>query len=57
MKKIIKAEVLEKFKTELELLKKVKSSGITIIHVTHNREEVDGLATQTEYFNPNTFKL
>ncbi len=40
-----------------ELLKKVKSSGITIIHVTHNREEVDGLATQTEYFNPNTFKL
>ena len=37
-----------------ELLKKVKDSGITIIHVTHNKEEVEGLATKTEYFNPNT---
>ena len=34
-----------------ELLKIIKESGRTIIHVTHNREEIEGLATEMVHFN------
>ncbi len=34
-----------------QLLKKIKESGRTIIHVTHNREEIQDLATRTINFN------
>ncbi len=37
----------------LELLKLVKSSGITTIHVTHNREEIKDLATRILNFTQN----
>lgn len=37
----------------LELLKLVKSSGITTIHVTHNREEIKDLATCILNFTQN----
>lgn len=34
-----------------ELLKLIKESGRTIIHVTHNRDEIEGLATEMVHFN------
>ncbi len=34
-----------------ELLKIIKESGRTIIHVTHNKEEIEGLATEMVHFN------
>ncbi len=37
-----------------ELLKKVNLLGITIIHVTHNKDEIAGIATQTIHFPPET---
>lgn len=35
-----------------ELLKKINLLGITIIHVTHNKAEIEGIATQTLNFPP-----
>ncbi|MDP3437529.1 MAG: ABC transporter ATP-binding protein [Bacteroidales bacterium] len=34
----------------IELLRLVKSSSRAIIHVTHNRDEIQELATRTQYF-------
>ncbi|MHC1780398.1 MAG: ATP-binding cassette domain-containing protein [Bacteroidales bacterium] len=34
-----------------ELLKIIKESGRTVIHVTHNKEEIEGLATEIVHFN------
>ncbi len=34
-----------------KLLKIIKESGRTIIHVTHNKEEIQELATEIVYFN------
>ncbi|HCT93396.1 MAG: hypothetical protein A2X19_00930 [Bacteroidetes bacterium GWE2_39_28] len=35
-----------------ELLRKINLLGITIIHVTHNKEEIAGVASQTQHFPP-----